>query len=54
MKRKYHYEYRLRAVDLCYGGATKGPFRTLSEAKSSRPIGPNKGMWMIEKFRVYE
>lgn len=27
MGKQYHYEYRLRCVDLRNGGATKGPFK---------------------------
>lgn len=48
---KYHYEYRWRCVDLCNGGATRGPYRSMAEARWSKPA---RGLWQIEKFRVYD
>lgn len=48
---KYHYEYRWRCVDMCNGGASKGPYRTMY---AMRLFKPERGLWEIEKFRVYE
>lgn len=55
MGKQYHYEYRLRCVDLRNGGATRGPYKTLSWAESEKRYVENMsgGHWMIEKFRVY-
>lgn len=51
MKSNYHYEYRWRCVDMCNGGLTEGPYRTMSVMKLFKP---KRGLWKIEKFRVYE
>ena len=48
---KYHYEYGWRSIDLCYGGAYRGPFKTLFDAKFYKP---SFGIWRLEKRRVYE
>lgn len=48
---KWHYEYRWRCVDMCNGGALKGPYRTMFIAKIFKP---ERGLWKTEKIRVYE
>ena len=30
---KYHYEYYLVCVDLCNGGAKRGPYRSIQNAR---------------------
>lgn len=52
---KYHYEYRLRCVDLRNGGVTRGPYKTYSDAKWEKNWMTSRsgGNWVIERFRVY-
>lgn len=54
MKRKYHYEYYWRCIDLCNGGAKTGLYRTREEAHYNTPARSRGGLWQLEKVRVYE
>lgn len=44
---KYHYEYRLRCVDLRNGGVTKGPYKTYSDAKWEKKLGDKQVWWAL-------
>lgn len=46
---KYRYVYYWVCVDLCYGGAKRGPYNTKGIAIASKP---NTGLWLLKKCRV--
>lgn len=55
---KYHYEYDVINVGMCYGGARSGHYRTYQEARDAaaaeRCWGNRGSAWWIRKTRVYE
>ena len=46
---KYKYEYYWVSVDLCYGGAKRGPYDTKFSAKVFKP---SQGIWELKRKRV--
>lgn len=44
---KYHYEYYLVCVDLCNGGAKRGPYRSIQNAKFDSHF--LRGIWHVKK-----
>ena len=48
---KYHYEYYLVCVDLCNGGAKRGPYRSIQNARFDSHF--LHGIWHVKKVRVY-
>lgn len=48
---KYHYEYYLVCADLCNGGAKRGPYRSIQNARFDSHF--LRGIWCVKKVRVY-
>ena len=53
MKRKYHYEYAAYTDNLCYGRKFLGQSTSKTEA-NAMGRNANKGVYVVEKVRVYE
>lgn len=52
MKGTYHYEYKVVASNLNYGGLHIGTFRSYSEARHAGETA-GRGVYSIRKVRVY-